>query len=167
MISISPLQKEDVPEISGWFELDPDFPGDFSPFSWSVSEESFISGVQNTTVNKNSTIKFYRVSQDSRMVGLLLSIKPENFNFYEIGYYILPGDRGKGFASDGVRQLTEILFKSEKILRIEAGTSSLNLPSQRLLERLGFEREAVRRNTLFRKGRWEDSCLYALIKSQR
>jgi [ribosomal protein S5]-alanine N-acetyltransferase len=164
MISFKPLHSEDVREIAKWFQYDPEFPRDFSPFSWSISKDAFISKVQDTISNENSEINFYSVFEDSLMVGLLLSIKPDNFNFFEVGYYIIPSERGRGHGREAVKQLTELLFKNENIRRIEAGTSSLNLSSQKLLEKLGFQKEAIRRKTLYRNGRWEDSYLYALIK---
>jgi [ribosomal protein S5]-alanine N-acetyltransferase len=165
MISIRALSREDAREISKWFQLDSDFPGDFSPFPWNISRDAFISRILDTITGENTGIKFYVVLEDAAMVGLLLSIKPENFNFYEIGYYITPRERGKGYGMEAVRQLIHLLFAAGNVLRIEAGTSCLNLPSQRLLEKLGFRREGVRQKTLYRNGTWEDSYLYALIKA--
>jgi len=58
------------------------------------------------------------------------------------------------------------VFKNYRVLRIEVGTSSLNFASQRLLEKAGFTREGIRRKTLFRNGKWEDSYLYAFVKEE-
>jgi RimJ/RimL family protein N-acetyltransferase len=158
------LAPEDVREISQWFEFDSDFPRDFSPFDWNITRVAFLSKVQDTITNKKSAIKFYAVLKEVSIVGLLLAIKPQNFDYFEIGYYIRPKERGKGYATEAVGGFTNFLFKNNRIMRIEAGTSSLNLPSQRLLEKLGFRREAVRQKTLYRNGKWEDSCLYAFFK---
>ena len=165
VVSIRALNRQDIDEISRWFESDSTFPGDFSPFAWKISKGSFISKMRDTITDWNSSLKFYIAQNDSTPLGLLLSIKPENFDFFEIGYYVRPEERGKGYGSDSVRQFTDFLFKNNhRVFRIEAGTSSLNLPSQRLLEKAGFVREGVRRKTLFRNGEWEDSYLYALIR---
>jgi len=167
MISIRGLHQEDVVAISNWFQLDPDFPGDFSPFAWDISKEIFLSKILDTIIaSQEIGIKFYAVLEDEEIIGLLVSIHPQNFNYYEVGYYITPRERGKGYGGEAVRQLVDLLYNTGNVLRIEAGTSSLNLPSQRLLEKLGFLREGVRQKTLYRNGRWEDSYLYSLIKKK-
>ena len=158
------LVLEDIREISRWFEFDSNFPGDFSPFDWNISHKVFLSKIQDTITNRKSVIKFYAVQKEASIVGLLLAIKPQNFDYFEIGYYMVPKERGNGYATEAVRGFTNFLFKNNQVMRIESGTSSQNLPSQRLLEKLGFRREALRQKTLYRNGTWEDSYLYALIK---
>lgn len=164
-VRIIPLETNDLPEISSWFESDPNFPGDFSPFSWKLPRGEFLDRIRESVDKEESYVKFYASVSDKTVVGLLLTIKPENFDYYEIGYYVVTTQRGKGVARESVRQLMELIFESNsEVMRIEAGTSSLNLPSQKLLESLGFVREAVRRKTLFRKGKWEDSFLYSFVR---
>jgi RimJ/RimL family protein N-acetyltransferase len=48
--------------------------------------------------------------------------------------------------------------------RIEAYTEVENIAEQRALEKAGFEREGVLRQTIFRAGKWRDSVVYALIR---
>jgi len=165
VLTIRELNYEDIETLGSWLISDPDFPGDFSPFAWEISKESFLSKVQeNLTVPKTVEVKFYTVQRDGSPIGVMLSRKPENFDYVEVGYYIQPAERHKGYGTESLRQFTDFLFKTCGVLRLEAGTSSLNVPSQRILEKAGFTREAIRRKTLFRNGKWEDSYLYALIR---
>jgi RimJ/RimL family protein N-acetyltransferase len=67
------------------------------------------------------------------------------FGFAEIGYILLPGGRGQGYATRTVRLLARWIFDDLKIGRVQARTSLENVASHRVLERVGFEREGIAR----------------------
>jgi RimJ/RimL family protein N-acetyltransferase len=164
-ISLRELEQEDFEEVCNWLE-DPPFKSDFLPFSRDITKNAFRKELEKSLKN-DSTIKFYLALHRGFRVGLFLSIKPEKFNYFEVGLYVTPSERGKGYATEAIRLLTKLLFEKFPVLRIEAGTSSLNRPTQRVLKKAGFRREANRRKTLFRNGKWEGSYLYGLIKINR
>ena len=58
----------------------------------------------------------------------------------EVGLYwaISPAHRRRGFASEAARAMTEYLFTHERLGRIIATTGYENLPSQRVMEKLGM-----------------------------
>jgi RimJ/RimL family protein N-acetyltransferase len=56
----------------------------------------------------------------------------------EIGYALRSDVRGRGLATDAVAQVIAWSLRNFKLQRIEACVAHDNLPSQRLLERLGF-----------------------------
>jgi len=56
----------------------------------------------------------------------------------EIGYSVLPQFHGRGHASEMVRALTDWAFTQPGVSRIVAETTEDNVPSMRLLRRLGF-----------------------------
>jgi RimJ/RimL family protein N-acetyltransferase len=62
-----------------------------------------------------------------------------------IGYSLLPGVRGRGVATRAVRLLSAWAFEIG-VRRLVAGTAPDNVPSQRVLERAGFTREAIERS---------------------
>lgn len=63
----------------------------------------------------------------------------------EIGYCVCPAQRRLGFASEAVRGMMAYLHRHKGIVLITAGAFDFNLRSQRMLEKLGFEREGVTR----------------------
>jgi [ribosomal protein S5]-alanine N-acetyltransferase len=161
-ITLRELEQEDFEEVCSWLEDTP-FRSDFLPFSRDITGSAFRKELEKSLKNDSSN-KFYVALHKDTKVGLFLSIKPEKFDYFEIGLYVRPSERGKGYATEAVRLLTKYLFEKYPVLRIEAGTSSLNRPTQRVLEKAGFRREANRRKTLFRNGKWEGSYLYGLVK---
>jgi ribosomal-protein-alanine N-acetyltransferase len=59
----------------------------------------------------------------------------------EIGYSIVRDFRGRGIASEAVRALIDMAFSEGGLTRVNAYCVPANMPSRRLLERLGFRVE--------------------------
>jgi RimJ/RimL family protein N-acetyltransferase len=65
----------------------------------------------------------------------------------EVGYWLFVTARGRGFATRSVRAMMEHAF-ANGIYRVEAHVRIGNTASERVLERLGFTREGVKRRYL-------------------
>ena len=83
---------------------------------------------------------------------------------YEIGIALFPAYRGQGVGTVAQRLLVRYLFDTMPAHRVEAYTEVENVAEQRALEKAGFEREGVLRETIFRGGKWRDSIVYALLR---
>ena len=62
----------------------------------------------------------------------------------EIGFTLAPENQARGLAREAVRLLLDHAFGAMHVRRVLAKTDAKNIPAQRLLEALGFRREAVR-----------------------
>jgi len=81
-----------------------------------------------------------------------------------IGYSLLPGWRGRGFATRAAQLLSLWAFAETSIARLIAGALPTNVGSQRVLERAGFTREAYLRSRLpGENGSRHDDIQYALL----
>jgi RimJ/RimL family protein N-acetyltransferase len=80
----------------------------------------------------------------------------------EIGYWLFVPARGRGIATRSVRALVDHAF-AHGILRVEAHVRVGNVPSEKVLERAGFEREGVKRRLLRHHGVRVDATLFALV----
>ncbi len=80
----------------------------------------------------------------------------------EIGYWLFVGSRGRGVATRAVGALVEDAF-AQGIRRVEAHVRLENTASERVLERLGFEREGVRRRYLRHGGGYADATIFARL----
>jgi len=80
----------------------------------------------------------------------------------EVGYWLFVEARGRGIATRIVAAMVDYAF-STGICRVEAHVRPENRPSERVLERLGFEREGVKRRYLHHEGRRVDATLWALV----
>ncbi len=60
--------------------------------------------------------------------------------------------------------LVDHLFRTSGFVRLEALVFAGNPASERVLERAGFTREATRRTSIYKAGRFLDSHLYARLR---
>jgi RimJ/RimL family protein N-acetyltransferase len=80
-----------------------------------------------------------------------------------VGYWVRRSCWGKGLATEAVDALTERGFQIFRLHRLEAHVALDNLASQRVVEKLGFEREGVARAVEYLNGRYVDHIQYSLI----
>lgn len=84
----------------------------------------------------------------------------------EIGYILVPGNEGQGIASECLAALLTHLFRVDGFHRIFADVDPRNTPSNRLLERLGFTREAHLRDAMKTHIGWCDTWLWGLLHDE-
>lgn len=82
----------------------------------------------------------------------------------EIGYWLARPYWGKGIMSAAVRRMCEEAFVHWNIMRISAEVFASNTGSQRVLEKNGFQREGILRQSVYKNGKLMDSYLYALLR---
>jgi [ribosomal protein S5]-alanine N-acetyltransferase len=80
----------------------------------------------------------------------------------EIGYWLFVAARGRGVATRAAGALVEHAF-ANGIYRVEAHVRVGNVSSERVVERLGFAREGVRRRYLRHGGERVDATLFARL----
>lgn len=81
----------------------------------------------------------------------------------EIGFTFAKAYQGRGYATEAVGQVLEHLFTKRNLRRIFAECDARNVPSARLLRRLGFVEEGCRRAHTWVKGEWTDDLLFGLL----
>lgn len=82
----------------------------------------------------------------------------------ELGYWLGAPFHGRGIATKAVAGVTKYAFDVMKLERLQAGVFEWNLASARVLEKNGFQREAVLKKSVFKDGRLIDSFLYAKLR---
>jgi RimJ/RimL family protein N-acetyltransferase len=84
----------------------------------------------------------------------------------DLGYVLARSHWGCGLAPEACAKLLEVAFGWLGLHRVWATTDALNLPSQRVLEKLGMRREALLIENAYVKERYRDTVLYALTDSE-
>jgi ribosomal-protein-alanine N-acetyltransferase len=85
----------------------------------------------------------------------------------EIGYDLCPHFWGKGLMTEALQALIRYGFVEMNLNRIEAMTHIENLRSQRVLTKLGFQREGLLREYYCRDGVYNDQVQYSLLKREQ
>jgi RimJ/RimL family protein N-acetyltransferase len=84
----------------------------------------------------------------------------------EIGYTLARPYQGRGYAREAVRAVLAYCFEALELHRVIAVTDTRNHPSIRLLERLGFRREAHFVQSYREGNNWTDEYLYAMLRAE-
>lgn len=84
----------------------------------------------------------------------------------ELGYTLNKKFQGKGYATEAINTVINYLFSELNKHRITASVDPENSPSFKLLERLGFIKEAHFRESLFINDEWVDDIIYALLAKE-
>jgi [ribosomal protein S5]-alanine N-acetyltransferase len=82
----------------------------------------------------------------------------------EIGYWLGEEFWGRGIATDALMAMTEYAFSHFDIVRIQASVFDWNPASMRVLEKAGYQREAVLKQNVVKDNRIIDEYIYSLIR---
>lgn len=85
----------------------------------------------------------------------------------ELGYWLAPDFWNKGIMTTAVGLFCEEIFSSSDVNRIEAVVFIPNAASCRVLEKCGFQKEGVLRQSIFKNGQFYDAAIYGLLASER
>jgi ribosomal-protein-alanine N-acetyltransferase len=86
-----------------------------------------------------------------------------------LGYNVRSSEWGRGYATEAVKKVIDYAFEhgvGRPINRIEAVTLVDNAASERVLEKLGFEKEGVLREYGFWKGKYHDMHMFSLLRGK-
>jgi RimJ/RimL family protein N-acetyltransferase len=98
-------------------------------------------------------------------LGLFVSLELEGRQG-EIGYVVGPAARGMGVATRTLRLLTDWGFSQLGLERIELWIDTTNKGSERVAERVGYEREGVLRSYWFKEDIRRDFGVWSLLRSE-
>ncbi|WP_219834080.1 GNAT family N-acetyltransferase [Paenibacillus sp. R14(2021)] len=83
----------------------------------------------------------------------------------EIGYELNPAHWRKGYASEAVSSVIQYGFNEMSLTRIGAVVFIDNEVSNRLLTKLGFQKEGLLRDYMYQNGNAYDTYVYAILKN--
>jgi len=144
---------------------------DLAPFS-ELSQASNSIEFFNARFNDNLGIRWaIRLKENNQLLGTC------GFNSWNpkmksavIGYDLLPKYWSQGYTTEAVNKIIKAAFLGAlpcgKLNRIQGDTVPGNLASERLLLKVGFKEEGVRRQSGYWKNQFHDLKCFGLIKSE-
>jgi RimJ/RimL family protein N-acetyltransferase len=111
---------------------------------------------------------FAALDADERFLGLALAPEIDREGReVELGYIVARAARGRGVATEMLRQLTEWALAELGALRIWLVINIDNPASERVAERCGYVREGVMRSIHLKQGMRVDASLWSRLPSDR
>lgn len=126
---------------------------------------------QDEITYRSSSEEFFAIElkEEHKVIGNIY-LGHRDFNTKELGYVLNEHYQGKGYGTAAARAVIHEAFK-EGLHRIYAECCPRNIASWKLMEKLGFQREAhLRQNVSFHKDTngepiYWDTYVYGLLKS--
>jgi RimJ/RimL family protein N-acetyltransferase len=117
-------------------------------------------------ISEDNTIKMFSILVEARAVGVcgLTSIDRVNQKA-EFSLYIAPSELRNGYGKKALMLLMHHAFKQQNLNRIW-GESFEGNPAIQMFEKLGLSCEGTQRQAYFRNGKFIDSHIYAITRSE-
>ena len=156
------LEKEDLPLLAEWFNK-LEVSGEYNPLHQMSRTE-----VEKIFDGPHEEKMFIVEKKDGSKIGFITHfyVLHVAFRQLEIGYSLLPSERGKGYCSEAVKIMVDYLFLSKDTGRIQAQTDHRNIASQKVLEKGGFKKEGILRRSIFIRGEWRDAYVYSILREE-
>jgi ribosomal-protein-alanine N-acetyltransferase len=166
-VNLRVMEKEDAGFLCDTLN-DVDYYGEGGPVPTQLSraeaEKRFENPTQLATLSERA--RFVVEKKDRTKIGLIAHYFILPSNRMEIGYDIIPSERGKGCGTEAVQIVVDYLFLSKDITRIQAVTNVGNKPSQRVLEKAGFTKEGTLRKVGYVRGERTDAHIYSILREE-
>lgn len=142
------------PEITRWI---PNIP---APYTESDAQ-AFVRGEILPEVDH------FAITVDDAVVGAIgIGVNAHEYRG-TIGYWVAAASRGQGVCTRALRALSKHALDTLELQRVELITDPENVASQRVAEKVGFQREGVMRAHLRHPdGRIRDSVLFSLLPGE-
>jgi RimJ/RimL family protein N-acetyltransferase len=145
-----------------------DFYGEYEAIQPQISRaqaEKGIEGKDQSDPGVNWTW-FVIEKKDGTKIGFILHFTIQPAGIFEVGYALIPSEKGKGYGAEALQIMVDYLFLTREITRIQATTDPRNKSSQRILEKVGFKMEGTIRKLSFYRGERVDECLYSILREE-
>jgi RimJ/RimL family protein N-acetyltransferase len=110
--------------------------------------------------------RFVIERKDGIKVGIIANYLVLPSKRMEIGYDLIPSERGKGYGTEAVQIIVDYLFLTKNIVRIQAVTNVDNIRSRRVLEKAGFVKEGTLRRVSHIGQEWGDALIYSVLREE-
>ena len=156
------MEKEDLPLIAEWFSS-PEVFGEYNPLRQMSRTEA-----EKIFENPLELKPFIIEKKDGSKIGFIAHffvLHPAG-KLLEIGYSLVPSERGKGYCTEATQLIVDYLFLSKETPCIQASTHVKNVASQRVLEKVGFKKEGTMRKRLYIRGEWTDMVIFSILREE-
>lgn len=165
-VRLRPVAPADREGIFAWYN-DPEIVAPFDRFGVDTFEE-FARSLEAAPNDPASLAPRFVVERREQgdVVGVVGHYRAHPVLEYVDVWYVLGRSeaRGHGLGKEAVGLLVDHVFRAETVERVGAIVDVENVPSFKLLERLGFRREGTLRSALFHHSRWHDVLVYGVTR---
>ena len=166
MFKLRELQRGDLEKINKW-RNDPELIALLgAPFRY-INSEVDIKWFENYMSNRGNAVRCSIVEEESDEILGLISLTNIDFINQSAELHIMIGEKenqGRGIGTYAVRTILSHAFQNMNLHRIELGVLDYNIAAIHLYEKCGFIQEGVKRNAIYKEGKFVDLRIYACLR---
>ena len=161
-VNLRIMEKEEAPLFAEWAS-NPEVFGEYNPLHQMPKTEA-----EKILESPLELKPFIVGKKDGSKIGFVAHFHVLHVagKLLEIGYSLIPSERGKGYCTEAVEIMVDYLFLSRDAMRIQACTDTRNLASQKVLEKAGFKKEGTMRRYFFIRGEFRDVFMYSILREE-
>lgn len=159
-LTLRPMRAEDVPSLAEWMP-------DPSLYTYW--------GKKPGKADKDPALLFEKAERPSKRFHLGIARRDDGKVIGDIWVYLIENDRmasvavrlaracqGQGYGTEALKAMTTFCFAKTELKRLWAEADVRNIPSQRMLEKCGYEREGrIRQGKMVNT--WCDYYIYGIL----
>lgn len=145
----------------------PDFEKMIVGWSFPISKKDQLKWFENCK-NDLSALRYVITTEEDGPVGAigLRNIDWKNGTADGGGMRIAKKEiRTRGLATDAWMTLMRYCFEELRLNRVNGSALTYNLASQKVCERVGFKREGIMRQAIYKNGEFHDVIMYGCLRS--
>ena len=165
-INLRHVRQEDL-EVLGKLMNDVELKGDFARTNMKspvLLKKEFEENGLSSVINE----MFCIVDTNEKLVGTIGHMQTVPYSTArEIGFSVFETkNRSKGYATEAVSLLTAYLFDTQPINRVQICMPVGHEACEKLVKKCGFTLEGIVRGSIFVRGRYLDTCMYSMLRSE-
>jgi [ribosomal protein S5]-alanine N-acetyltransferase len=167
-LRVRPIAEQDLTDIFA-INSDPEVTH-FLPYpNWATPDDGAAWFKRMQTLSASGTAQQLVIEHntDKKVIGTILLFKFDEASArVELGYVLGRAHWGQGLMHEALLAICSHAFSNMSIRRIEAEVNPTNVPSNKLLQRIGFTLEGTLRKRWMAKGVAYDTNVYGLLADE-
>lgn len=164
-IRLKEIGFEDVETIFKTIDTERAYLSEWLPFVDETNDISYTQTYVQSIIDAESTELVCVIIYENKLVGLV-GMKDTDFGNKktEIGYWLSEAFQHKGIITKSCKAIIQYAFNELDMNRIQIKAATGNFKSQRVAERLGFQREGIERESELHTRGFVDLVVFSLLK---
>ena len=167
MYRLREIDKEDMTIINSWRSSKELIDHLGAPFRY-INKEVDFKWFENYMQNRGTNIRCSILNEEEQVLGLVSLTNIDRMNQTAV-FHIMIGDsthRDKGIGSYATNEILRHAFYDMNLNRVELTVLESNNRAIALYEKLGFKKEGIKREAVYKNGEFVNMILMAILKSE-
>ena len=167
MYRLREIEREDMTIINSWRSSKELIDHLGAPFRYINKEVDFI-WFESYMQNRETNVRCSILNEEDQVLGLVSLTNIDRMNQTAV-FHIMIGDRthrDKGTGSYATNEILRHAFYDMNLNRVELTVLESNNRAIALYEKLGFKKEGIKREAVYKNGKFVNMILMAILKSE-